>query len=397
MTRLAYLDAVGGLAGDMLLAALIDAGAPAEQVGEGLRGVPAAGLELRCETVVRHGIAACRATVVVASPEPQPHRTWRDVRELLDAAGLPERARARAHAAFAALARAEATVHGIDADEVHFHEVGALDAIGDVCGIALALEALGVDELACSPLPVPRGLVSAAHGRLPLPAPATLELLRGAPLYGVELDVELVTPTGAAILAGLGASHGPLPAMRLDAVGYGAGARELPDRPNVVRVLSGLRESAAHDARDEALVIETNLDDLSPELVPDAARRCFEAGALDVWVTAAQMKKGRPGVVLSALARPADERAVAHAILRETTALGVRVHAVRRWELERRHVTVHVHGEPVRVKLGVLDGEPVNAAPEHDDCLAAATRTGRAVKDVWAAALAALATAEPVR
>jgi len=397
VTRVAYLDAVGGLAGDMLLAALIDAGAPAEQVGEGLRAIPAAGLELRSETVIRHGIAALRVTVVAASPEPQPHRTWSDVRELLDAAALPVRARARAHAAFAALARAEAAVHGIDPDEVHFHEVGALDAIGDVCGIALALEALGVDELACSPLPVPRGLISAAHGRLPLPAPATLELLRGAPLYGVELDVELVTPTGAAILAGLGASYGPLPAMRLDAIGYGAGARELPDRPNVVRVLSGLREATPGDARDEALVIETNLDDLSPELVPDAVQRCFEAGALDVWVTSAQMKKGRPGIVLSALARPADERAVAHAILRETTALGVRVHAVRRWELERRHVTVRVHGEAVRVKLGVLDGEPVNAAPEHDDCLAAAARTGRAVKDVWAGALAALAAAEPVR
>jgi hypothetical protein len=397
VTRVLYVDAIGGLAGDMLLAALIDAGAPAEEVDEALRALPAAGLELRREMVVRHGIAALRVTVVVANPEPQPRRSWSDVREVVDAATLPDRARARAHAAFAALARAEASVHGVDPDEVHFHEVGALDAIADVCGIALALETLGVDELACSPLPVPRGLISSTHGPLPLPAPATLELLRGAPLYGVELGVELVTPTGAAILAGLGASYGPLPAMRLDAIGYGAGTRELPDRPNVVRVLSGLRESPAGEARDEALVVETNLDDLSPELVPDAAQRCFEAGALDVWVTSAQMKKGRPGIVLSALARPADERAVAHAILRETTALGVRVHAVRRWELERRQVTVRAYGEAVRVKLGILDGEPVNAAPEHDDCLAAATRTGRAVKDVWAAALAALAAAEPVR
>jgi uncharacterized protein (TIGR00299 family) protein len=309
---------------------------------------------------------------------------------------LPERARERAHAAFAALAAAEAAVHGVSPEEVHFHEVGALDAIGDVCGIALALESLAVDELACSPLPVPRGLVGSAHGRLPLPAPATLELLRGAPLHGVDLDVELVTPTGAAVVAALASEFGPLPAMRLEAVGYGAGTRELADRPNVVRVLIGERdrghgERAGGAERGEALLIETNLDDLSPELVPDAAERCFAAGALDVWVSPAQMKKGRPGFVLAALARPADERAVAEAILRETTALGVRVSPVRRWELERRSVTVAVDGEPVRVKLGILAGEPVNAAPEHDDCAAVARRTGRPVMEVWGAALAALA------
>jgi uncharacterized protein (TIGR00299 family) protein len=284
----------------------------------------------------------------------------------------------------------------VPAESVHFHEVGGLDAIGDVCGIALALEALDIDELACSSLPVTRGLVDAAHGRLPLPAPATLELLRGAPLHGVDGDRELVTPTGAAVVAALASEFGRVPAMRLESVGYGAGSRRLSDRPNLVRVLIGERlvtGAGAEAGREEAVLIETNLDDLSPELVPDAAERCFAAGALDVWVVAAQMKKGRPGVVFSALARPEDEEAVVRAVLRETSALGVRVTPARRWELERRWTTVEVSGEVIRVKLGSLDGRTVNAAPEHDDCLVVARRTGRPVKAIWAAALAAAADA----
>jgi hypothetical protein len=298
---------------------------------------------------------------------------------------------------FAALARAEARVHDVEPDEVTFHEVGAIDAIGDVCGIALALEALDVAELACSPLPAPRGLIGAAHGRLPLPAPAVLELLRGAPLYGVDVDVELVTPTGAAVVAALAVEFGPLPPMHLEGVGYGAGTRELERLPNVVRVLVGERDRVGGEdaVSDDAVLIEANLDDISPELVPDAAERCFDAGALDVWVSPVQMKKGRPGFVFSALARPSDERAVAEAILRETTTLGVRVSPVRRWELAREWVGVEVDGEPIRVKLGMLDGRVVNVAPEHDDCLAAARRTGRPVKELWAAALAAASQREP--
>lgn len=396
MTRLAYVDAIAGLAGDMLLGALLDAGADADGVRDGLAELNLPGLELATATESRHGIAACRVVGVVGPDtrgEPEPGRTWADVRRLLAAAVLPARARARAQAVFAALAEAEGRVHGVPAESVHFHEVGALDAIGDVCGIALALEALEVDELACSSLPVARGLVDAAHGRLPLPAPATLELLRGAPLHGVDGDRELVTPTGAAVVAALATEFGRLPPMRLELIGYGAGARDLADRPNLVRVLIGERLAVAAAGQDEAVLIETNLDDLSPELVPDAAERCFAAGALDVWVVAAQMKKGRPGVVFSALARPEDEAAVVRAVLRETSALGVRVTPARRWELERRWTTVEVSGEAIRVKLGSLDGRTVNAAPEHDDCLMVARRTGRPVKAIWAAALAAAAGA----
>jgi uncharacterized protein (TIGR00299 family) protein len=396
VTRLAYVDAVAGVAGDMLLGALLDAGADPEYVRSGLAALALDGLALETEATSRHGIAARRVSVV-ATPERDVHRNWADVRDLLDGAALPPRALERAHAVFAALARAEGRVHDVAPENVHFHEVGALDAIGDVCGIVLALEELDIDELACSPLPAPRGLIDAAHGRLPLPAPATLELLRGAPLYGVDVSVELVTPTGAAVVAALAVEFGPLPAMHLQTVGYGAGTRDLQELPNVVRVLVGERDRLAggDGVREDVMLIETNLDDLSPELVPDAAERCFAAGALDVWVSPAQMKKGRPGIVFSALARPADERAVAEAILRETTTLGVRVSAARRWELAREWISVEVDGEAIRVKLGFLDGQAVNAAPEHDDCLAAARRTGRPVKELWGAALAAAATRVP--
>jgi uncharacterized protein (TIGR00299 family) protein len=397
MTRLAYVDAIGGLAGDMLLGALLDAGAGEQRVREGLHRLGIPGLELTTTVCARHGIAA-RRVQELASPAEATRRTWADIRAVLDAADLPARAHQRAHAVFAALAAAEGRVHGVPPETVHFHEVGALDAIGDVCGIALALEELEIDELACSSVPVAGGLTQAAHGRLPLPAPATVELLRGARLHGVDGDTELVTPTGAAVVGALASSFGPLPALDLEAIGYGAGARDTHERPNVVRVLIGQRVGAATGGRDEVVLIETNLDDLSPELVPDAAERCFAAGALDVWVVPVQMKKGRPGIVFSALARPADEEAVVRTILRETSALGVRVSPARRHELERSWRTVAVDGEPVRIKVGSLDGATINAAPEHDDCLAVARRTGRPLKDVYAAAtMAASPEAAPRR
>jgi uncharacterized protein (TIGR00299 family) protein len=387
VTRVAYVDCVGGAAGDMLLAALIDAGAGAEVMAEHVRGLGIDGLDLEVGRTVRHGISACRVEVVMPHEE-HVHRHLADMRELIDAAGLPARAALRAHEAFRLLAEAEARMHDSEPELVHFHEVGGLDALADVCGVALALEELGIDRVECSPIPCSRGFVEASHGRLPLPAPATLELLRGAPLVPLDLGVELVTPTAAALFAATVERYGALPAMVLEGVGYGAGTRDMPQVPNIVRVLLGqLSEPTA--VGGEVIVIETNLDDTPGELVPDAAARAFAAGALDVWTTPVQMKKGRPGVVLSALARPDDARAVAEAIVRETTALGVRMSRHQRLELERRFRDVTVEGHSVRVKLGLLDGEVVNLAPEHDDCARAAAALGRPVKSVWAAALAA--------
>jgi pyridinium-3,5-bisthiocarboxylic acid mononucleotide nickel chelatase len=384
VSRTVHLDCVGGVAGDMLLAALLDAGADADAVRAGLEGLGVAGLELATERTERHGMTATLARVHGAGA--QPHRDWASIRAQIDAAGLPTRPTARAQEAFRRLAHAEARIHGVDPDDVHFHEVGAVDAIGEVCGVAVALEDLAIDAVTCSPLPMGRGLVDAAHGRLPLPAPATLALLEGAPLYGVDIEAELVTPTGAALVASLAGRFGALPPMTLQTVGYGAGTRDLPALPNVVRAIVGVPASVG---TSEVSLIEANLDDFLPELAPDAVAACFDAGALDVWTSPAQMKRGRPGFVLSALARPGDEQAVARAILRETSSLGVRIARLDRIELERESRTVEVGGEPVRVKVGRLDGRVVNLAPEHADCERAARIAGAPVKAVWARALAA--------
>jgi pyridinium-3,5-bisthiocarboxylic acid mononucleotide nickel chelatase len=384
VSRILYIDCVGGAAGDMLLAALLHSGADPEPIRSALRSlhVEAVGLEL--ERAERHGIGALRARVV--QPDERTHRTWADVRELLAAADLPGRAREHAELAFRRLAEAEGRIHGVAPDDVHFHEVGALDAIAEICGVALAIEQLGIDRVVSSPLPLARGFVRAAHGRLPLPAPATLELLRGVPVYGLDLDVELVTPTGAALVRALASSFGTLPAMRPELIGYGAGSRDTPEIPNLVRVVVGAGVEPGHGGT--VVLMEANLDDLSPELVPDAVEACFDAGALDVWTAPVQMKKGRPGIVLSALARPGSERPVVEAIVRGTTTLGVRTSRLQRWELEREQRTIEVYGRSVTVKLGLLDGRVVNVAPEHDDCAAVARATGRTVKAVWSEAFA---------
>ncbi len=367
----------------MLLSALVDAGAELEA----LRSVPAAlaldGVGISVERVERQGIGALHVEVEV--PADAEHRDYREIRRLVEEADLPQQVRRASLGTFARLAEVEGRIHGVPPDDVHFHELGSVDTLVDVCGAHLLLAELGVVRVASSPLPFARGLTNTAHGVLPLPAPATLALLQGAPLVGVETDAELVTPTGAALAATLVDEWGALPPLTLDRVGYGAGTRDFADRPNVVRLVLG---SEAERPTGRAVLLETNLDDLPPELVPDAAERCFAAGALDGWATPAQMKKGRPGFVLSALARPGAEGDVARALLEETTALGVRVTRVDRWELEREERAVEVTGGTVRVKVGVLDGRVVNVAPEHDDCATVAGETGRPVKSVWAEALA---------
>jgi uncharacterized protein (TIGR00299 family) protein len=383
MSRIAYLDCVGGLAGDMLLAALVDAGAELET----LRAVPTnlgiEGVDISVDRVERQGIGALHLRIDAA--EDHSHRDYRELRGLVDAGDLPERARTRALETFRRLAEVEGAIHGVSPDDVHFHELGSLDALVDVCGVFVLLEELGVERVASSPLPFARGFVSAAHGILPLPAPATLGLLEGAPLVGVETEAELVTPTGAAIVATVVEEWGSLPPLTLERVGYGAGTRELADRPNVVRVILG---DEAGRPTGRVVLLETNLDDFPPELVPDAIERCFEAGALDVWTVPVQMKKGRPGFVLSVLARPELEGAVSRVLLEETSALGVRVSRLDRYELEREERHVDIEGGSVRVKVGLLDGRVVNLAPEHNDCAALASSTGRSVKSVWAEAFA---------
>lgn len=366
----------------MMLASLIDAGAALDTVRSGL---PIAALDLAVEHVERQGLRALALTVVTGHDHA--HRNWRDVRALIDSGSMPERARVRAHATFARLAEAEGRVHGVSPEEVTFHEVGALDAIADICGVALALEDLGIDDVICSPLPLGRGLTRGAHGLLPLPAPATVDLLRGAKVYGVDAVGETVTPTGAALVASLASSFGPPPPMTLAAVGSGAGTWDPDHVPNVVRSFVG--EPAPSLVRQEGpLILETNLDDLLPEFVPDVIEACLAAGAADVWTTPALMKHGRPGLTLSALVHAAGERQVAEAILRHTTTLGLRVRRTEhRWALDRELRTVEVGEFPISVKVGLLDGEVVNIKPEHRDCVRVAALLDRSVKSVWAAAL----------
>jgi uncharacterized protein (TIGR00299 family) protein len=382
VTRIAYLDCVGGLAGDMVLAALLDAGAELET----LRGVPRAlgldGVEIDATRVERQGIGALHLSI--EAPDDHDHRRYADIRDLVSGADLPKRARTRALEAFRRLAEVEGGVHGVSPDDVHFHELGSLDTLIDVCGAFVLLDELGVERVVSSPLPFARGLVEAAHGVLPLPAPATLGLLEGAELVGTEAAAELVTPTGAAIAATVVEAWGTLPPLTLERIGYGAGTKELADRPNIVRIVLGTESRRL----TSVVVLETNLDDFTPELVPDAVARCFEAGALDVWTVPVQMKKGRPGFVLSALARPDAEAAVADVLLRETSALGVRVSRLERYELDREERVVRVEGADVRIKVGLLGGRVVNLSPEHDDCAAVAKASGRSVKSVWAEALA---------
>ena len=383
--RVLYLDCVGGLAGDMLLAALVDAGAPAETLERLPTQLGLDGVRVSITRVHRQGIAATRVEVEGANGSARGER-FADLRDRLRAATVPDRVRARSIDALTRLAEAEGAIHGTPVEEVRFDELGA-DTLVDLCGAFALLEALGVRRVVCSPLPFSRGLIDSRAGPLPSPAPATLRLLRGAPVVGVPEPGELVTPTGAAIASVVADVWGELPSLVLEDVGYGAGSRELETRPNVVRAVLGT--STEVPEQHEVVLLEANVDDMVPELVPDAAERCLEAGAIDVWTSPAAMKKGRPGLILSALARADAELPVATALLEHSTTLGVRVARLHRHELEREVREVEVFGHRVRVKVGLLSGRVVNVAPEHDDCASVARETGRPVKQVWAAALAA--------
>jgi pyridinium-3,5-bisthiocarboxylic acid mononucleotide nickel chelatase len=384
MTSTLYIDCVGGVAGDMLLSALVDAGASLEAI---LSRLPVLGVGLETRTVERHGIGATALTVT--APHEHAHRRLNDIKTIIDSSSMPERVKARAHRAFDVLAVAEGRVHRISPDEVTFHEVGALDAIVDICGVAMALEQLDVDDVVCSPLPMGHGTTRSAHGVIPLPAPATLEILRDSPVYGVDVKGETVTPTGAALVKSLSSRFGAMPAMALSRIGIGSGNADWQALPNVVRALLGTADEEQRGSGRAALILETNLDDMVPEWVPDVVQACLDAGAHDAWTTPAGMKNGRPGITLSALVSTSSERSVAHAILRHTTTLGVRARRVEhRWALERRFKTVTVDGHEISVKFGILDGETVNAKPEHRDCVRVAQTTGRSVKSVWVQALA---------
>jgi pyridinium-3,5-bisthiocarboxylic acid mononucleotide nickel chelatase len=388
-----WLDCSSGCSGDMLLGALLDAGVPVGVVRDAVAAVAPETVEVSVTRVRRGGFAAARALVQVA--ESAARRTWADVRTLLEGADLPSSVRLRSLSAFARLAEAEGTVHGVSADEVHFHEVGALDAIADIVGVCAGLDHLGLDVLTASPVALGGGTVSAAHGSLSVPVPAVVELLRGVPTHGGPVDVELCTPTGAALLTEWVSAWGPQPAMATSAVGVGAGGRDLDRHANVLRLLTGgLPASAAGSDDADAhgtrapLLIECNVDDLDPRLWPDVLAALLDAGAGDAWLTPILMKKGRPAHTLSVLVTRERAEAVRRVVFTETSTLGVRETAVGKHALQRRDEVVDVDGRRVRVKLGVHNGVVVNAQPEYDDVAAAARATGQPVKSVLARAVA---------
>jgi uncharacterized protein (TIGR00299 family) protein len=394
--RVGWLDLSCGASGDMLLGALVGAGVPLAVLADAVAALDLP-LQLHQEQVQRAGLAATR--VVVDAPEAgQPHRTWREVQGLLTR--LPDALHAPAHATFAALASAEGKVHGVDPADVHFHEVGALDALADVVGVCAGFVHLGLDALTASPVALGGGSVRAGHGdlhgKLPVPGPAVLALLAaaGAPASGGPVDVELCTPTGAALVTALATSWGTLPSMEVDVVGSGAGTRDLPGRPNVVRLVLG---AAAHAAGtpvvEPAILLETNVDDLDPRVWPAVLARLMAAGASDAWLSPILMKKGRPAHTLSVLCPPAAQTQLVSVVLQETPSLGIRVTRPDKFVAGRRMTEVVLDGQPIAVKVGLGPaGEVLTATPEWDDVAATAQVLGRPVREVLARA-AALATA----
>ena len=362
--KIAYLDCFSGISGDMLLGALLDAGLPETVLQETINELNLTGYRLEIGKKTVSSLTAI--SVLVHVDKPQPVRHLSDIKNILNDSGLTETVKRESIAVFERLARAEAAVHGSTEEEIHFHEVGGVDALIDVAGVIAALNHLEIGRLICSPLPMPHGWVTCDHGRLPLAAPAVCELLRNVPVYGANLDQELVTPTGAALVVEKAKDFGPLPPMTLKQTGYGAGSRERGDgRPNLLRLIIG----AAHhvDEAQRIEVIETHLDDWNPETWPHVSEQLMTGGALDVSLVPILMKKGRPGYLLRVLCEPARSQEVKTTILTETSAIGLRFHSEQRLTLPRTVITVETPWGPVRAKRIDTPGGPI-ITPEYEDC-----------------------------
>src|SRR5215813_1185957 len=383
MMRTLYFDCFAGASGDMILGAMVAAGVEPNYLREQLALLPISGYRIDFETVNRSGLSATYARVETAHEHA--HRHLSDITQIIEGSALSGAVKQRAVQIFTRLAEAEARVHNEPIDHVHFHEVGALDAIVDVVGAAICFDALQIDRFMCSPIHVGSGMVKMAHGQFPVPPPAVTELLKGVPFYATEIKGELLTPTGAAIITSVCSEYGPIPRMTTETNGYGAGTREYQNFPNVLRVLIGQTEDTG--ARDERLwMLETNLDDASPQIVGHVMDRVLESGALDCFFTPVQMKKNRPGVLLSVLCGAAEKEAVMKLLFTETTTLGVRSYEVTRRALERSIVRVETPYGPIDVKVAHLDGRVVNEMPEFEQCRQAAANANVPLKVVEEAA-----------
>ncbi|HJS24272.1 MAG TPA: nickel pincer cofactor biosynthesis protein LarC [Pyrinomonadaceae bacterium] len=378
-----YFDCFAGASGDMILGAMVGAGVEPNFLREQLSLLPVGGFSINFETVNRSGLSATYARVETAHEHK--HRHLSDIKKIIEGSALSDPVKQRAVQIFTRLAEAEAHVHNEPVDHVHFHEVGALDAIVDVVGAAICFDALKIDRFICSPIHVGSGMVKMAHGQFPVPPPAVTELLKGVPFYATDIKGELLTPTGAAIITTVCNEYGPIRQMLTETTGYGAGTREYQDFPNVLRVLLGETEDTS--AADERLwMLETNLDDASPQIVGHVMDRVLELGALDCFFTPVQMKKNRPSVLLSVLCRRDEKEAFMRLLFMETTTLGVRSYEVTRRALKRSVVRVETQYGPIDVKVAHLDGRVVNEMPEFEQCRQAAANGNVPLKVVEEAA-----------
>jgi len=397
--KLAYFDCFSGISGDMTLGALVDAGCAVEHLRAELRGLQVPGWELTAEKVWKNGMAA--TYVKVKTEDQSKHRSLSTILEILEKSQLAPVVRQRAAAIFRKLGEAEARVHDVPVEKIHFHEVGAVDAIVDIVGACIGFHALGIERFACSALNVGGGTAKMAHGVLPVPAPATANLLQGKPTYSNGVQKELVTPTGAAIVATLCDRFGPQPAMSVSAIGYGAGTADLEGQPNVVRIMvgeeAGVAKSEEKDAQvgvpvllgfaEEIAVIEANLDDMNPQIYGYFLEKALGAGALDVYTTPVQMKKNRPGTLLTVLCKPQDTDALMALIFAETTTFGARTYRAQRRVLPREWVSVATDFGDVRIKVSRVNGRILHVAPEFEDCRKLAVEKNVPLQRVIAAAM----------
>ena len=407
MARILYFDCFSGISGDMALGALVDAGLPLDELKRALGTLALGDAHVHADRVLRAGVSATKFSVHEHAHDrghehehhhhdhahdgahAHAHRTLDEISALIDRSSLSAAARERAKAMFRRLGEAEAAIHAMPVERVHLHEVGALDSIIDIVGIAFAMEWAAADRVVCSPLNVGGGMVQSAHGVFPVPAPATVRLLGDAPVYSGRVQTELVTPTGALIATTFATEFGPIPAMAIERVGYGAGDRDDPVTPNVLRVLVGREAGVPHAAGDRVTVLECEIDDMNPQLFGVVMDRLYAAGALEVFYTPVQMKKNRPGTLLTVIAPPARSGELADVVFRETTTIGLRRSDVDRECLHREIVTVETPIGAVRFKVARRGGQIVNAAPEFEDLAALAREKQLSVKDVQAIAIAA--------
>lgn len=388
MTLLAYVDCFAGISGDMCLGALINAGWPVERLQTVIQALKLPDVSASVESVSKHGIAGTQ--VRIHSPSDQPHRGLNELGMIIKAAGLTEEIQRQAWAVLQALGEAESQVHGVPIEQIHFHEVGAVDTLVDIVGTVTALHDLNIDTVYSTPLPWSHGTIRTAHGILPVPPPAVAALLKGIPVVGVDVQGEMVTPTGAALVRTLAKDFVPMPALLIQRIGYGAGTREWPDRPNLLRVVIGQAEgqAAIKEITTETLaLLACNIDDMNPQWYGPLMQMLLDAHALDVWLTPVQMKKNRPGTVIQVLCQIPDAMQLRDLLLRHTTTLGVRQDTLTRYALNRQIQSVQTPFGPVRVKIAFLPDGTRRVMPEHDDCVVRASEHSVSIREVWLAAL----------